>query len=261
MADTSYQYSLATDFPNHVVDEHTLMESIEGSSITSAEYRYLVTDGDAVYIWFDNPLSGADETTLDGLVAAHTGVPEENEQFIDAVVEMRGLEILDEAADPTEIGEMRLNAGTILMKDSLGVFNPRNGTDPNAIHTNATGEINGLTEKVTPVSGDLLIVEDSAAGNAKKKVQIGNLPGGAGGLKTKSGSVALSSFAGDPPSYAVTFAQAFLDANYAIVFGSNRGTVFTWSSKTAQGFTIIRHSGPTGTNTFCDWVAVKHGES
>jgi len=46
-----------------------------------------------------------------------------------------------------------------------------------------TGQIAGLTEKVTPVDADLILIEDSAAANVKKKVQIGNLPGGgAGGL-------------------------------------------------------------------------------
>ncbi len=53
--------------------------------------------------------------------------------------------------------------------------------NPNAIESDQAGEIAALTEKVTPVSGDLLLIEDSAAGNAKKKVQIGNLPGGGGG--------------------------------------------------------------------------------
>ena len=53
--------------------------------------------------------------------------------------------------------------------------------DPKAIHSNKSAEINALTEKTTPVSADLLVIEDSAATNAKKKVQIGNLPGGGGG--------------------------------------------------------------------------------
>ena len=48
--------------------------------------------------------------------------------------------------------------------------------DPNAIHDNVAGEIVAITEKTTPVDADLLIIEDSAASNAKKKVQIGNLP-------------------------------------------------------------------------------------
>lgn len=56
------------------------------------------------------------------------------------------------------------------------------GSDTTAIHDNVTGEINALTEKVTPVAGDMLLIEDSAASFAKKKVDIGNLPGGSGSV-------------------------------------------------------------------------------
>jgi hypothetical protein len=37
------------------------------------------------------------------------------------------------------------------------------------------GEISALTEKASPVSADLLIIEDSAAGDAKKKLQFGSI--------------------------------------------------------------------------------------
>lgn len=53
-----------------------------------------------------------------------------------------------------------------------------NRTDADAIHTNVTGEINGLTEKASPVGADIIVIEDSAATYGKKKVQITNLPGG-----------------------------------------------------------------------------------
>jgi len=55
------------------------------------------------------------------------------------------------------------------------------GTDTTAIHDNVAGEIAAITEKVTPVSADLLIIEDSAAANVKKRVQISNLPAGTPG--------------------------------------------------------------------------------
>jgi hypothetical protein len=58
------------------------------------------------------------------------------------------------------------------------------GADGTAIHDNVAAEISSLTEKTTPVSADLLIIEDSAALHAKKKVQIGNLPSGGGGGST-----------------------------------------------------------------------------
>lgn len=54
------------------------------------------------------------------------------------------------------------------------------GSDATAIHGNVAGEISALTEKTTPVSADLIVVEDSADSNNKKKVQVGNLPGAGG---------------------------------------------------------------------------------
>ena len=49
------------------------------------------------------------------------------------------------------------------------------GTDSAAIHDNVSAEISAITEKTAPVAADLLIIEDSEATNAKKKVQIGSL--------------------------------------------------------------------------------------
>jgi hypothetical protein len=58
--------------------------------------------------------------------------------------------------------------------------------DPDAIHDNVSAEISLITEKASPVSGDLIIIEDSADSNNKKKVQIGNLPSGGGETNTAS---------------------------------------------------------------------------
>lgn len=49
------------------------------------------------------------------------------------------------------------------------------GADSTALHDNVAAEINAIAEKTTPVAADLLVVEDSAASNAKKKVQVSNL--------------------------------------------------------------------------------------
>lgn len=51
-----------------------------------------------------------------------------------------------------------------------------NRNDAAAIHKAVAAEISALTEKTTPISGDHLIIEDSAASNVKRRVQIGNLP-------------------------------------------------------------------------------------
>jgi len=53
-------------------------------------------------------------------------------------------------------------------------------SDADAIHDNISAEISAVTEKVTPVSADLLIGEDSASSNSKVRIQIGNLPSSGG---------------------------------------------------------------------------------
>jgi hypothetical protein len=56
--------------------------------------------------------------------------------------------------------------------------------DPDAIHADISGEIAAVTEKASPVDADLLLIEDSAASNVKKRVQIGNLPDPSSALVT-----------------------------------------------------------------------------
>jgi len=79
------------------------------------------------------------------------------------------------------------NADVLVIEDSAAgdvkkrvqIVNLPGGADPNAIHVNAAGEIAGIAEKVAPINADLLVSEDSAAGNIKKRIQAGNLPAGA----------------------------------------------------------------------------------
>jgi hypothetical protein len=53
---------------------------------------------------------------------------------------------------------------------------PGAGIDTTAVHDNASGEINAVAAKATPVSADVLLLEDSAASFAKKKITVGSLP-------------------------------------------------------------------------------------
>ncbi len=46
------------------------------------------------------------------------------------------------------------------------------GTDENAIHDNVSGEIAAITEKTSLADDDIVLIEDSAATNAKKKSKI-----------------------------------------------------------------------------------------
>jgi len=72
MAAVKYTYSIQTDFPNHKVDSTTLITEIGLSSITVA-LDHIDTAGDDCDIWFKAALSEGEETTLDGIVAAHAG--------------------------------------------------------------------------------------------------------------------------------------------------------------------------------------------
>jgi hypothetical protein len=95
--------------------------------------------------------------------------------------------VANEISTVTEKGTP-VSADLIIIEDSAAagvkkkvqIGNLPGGTDADAIHDNVSGEINAITEKGTPVSGDWLLIEDSASSNSKKKVQIGNLPGGSG---------------------------------------------------------------------------------
>jgi len=68
-----YSYKL-TDFPNDVMDSGRFAAEIRNSNIT-ASMLYMKTRGQNITIFFDTDLSGAEQTTLDGLVAAHIGIP------------------------------------------------------------------------------------------------------------------------------------------------------------------------------------------
>lgn len=54
-------------------------------------------------------------------------------------------------------------------------FGAGGGTDPDAIHDNVAGEIAAIAAKSPLVSADIILVEDSAAANAKKSATIGDI--------------------------------------------------------------------------------------
>ena len=66
--------------------------------------------------------------------------------------------------------------GKLRESDAGGGGGGGGSTDSDAGHVNVAGEINGISAKATPTSSDLLIIEDAADSNNKKKITIGNLP-------------------------------------------------------------------------------------
>jgi hypothetical protein len=92
----TYNYSISLDFPNGAVDPDSLTRQIESSSISTGVLEGITLrtpDPDTCYITFDVALSAGDVTTLDGVVAAHTGVPDppfENSDAVDATFNLVG---------------------------------------------------------------------------------------------------------------------------------------------------------------------------
>jgi hypothetical protein len=56
-------------------------------------------------------------------------------------------------------------------------FETRPEVNSNKILSEAAGEINLITSKTTPANADLILIEDSAASNAKKKVTVSSIKG------------------------------------------------------------------------------------
>ena len=81
-----------------------------------------------------------------------------------------------------------------------------------------------------------------------------------GGLSTKAGTVAGSSFSGNPKKYTLTFGSSFADANYSISISSEINRNFTYESKTASGFVINANANASFTEDV-DWICIKHGET
>lgn len=75
--------------------------------------------------------------------------------------------------------------------------------DTGAIHKATASEISAITDKASPVSGDFILIEDSEAGNVKKSVTIGNLPGGGGGPDVLTTKGDLHTFDSDDQRLAI----------------------------------------------------------
>jgi hypothetical protein len=88
------------------------------------------------------------------------------------------------------------------------------------------------------------------------------IPGGGsgGGLTTKAGSVANSSFTGNPKKATVTFSTAFSNTNYAITVTGEDARSWTIESKVAGSFVINANSN-TGLSGTTYWIATAYGET
>lgn len=109
------------------------------------------------------------------------------------------------------------------------------GTDTTAIHDNVLAEISAVALKGTPASGDVLLIEDSVASNAKKRITVGSLPSGApGGADTHVQYNDTGAFAGS--------ADYTFDKTDLWTFGGSSGDVrITLGSDTPAAIVAGQH--------------------
>jgi len=123
-----YDYAV-TAFPNDAVALSKLSDQIEGSAISSAALDHInvYEDGNLCEIYFDGDLSAGDQTTLDGLVAAHDGVPYPNvqEQYFtsDGESETTSTKWTDKMSEMTD----EIGPGTYKLEWSAEVMTSHNG--------------------------------------------------------------------------------------------------------------------------------------
>ena len=149
-------YTLQCVATNGDGDSDPLLDRCGGQQavIVRTEHQRLTLPGDFLYDWgekYINPtlrtLEGA--TDISGTAEKVTPVAAD-------------LLLIEDSADGN--AKKRIQVGSIA-----------SGVDATAIHKATAGEFAALTEKVTPIAADLLLIEDSAAGNVKRKVQVGSL--------------------------------------------------------------------------------------
>ena len=129
------------------------------------------------------------------------------------------------------------------IKKRLQVGNLPGGTDADAIHDNVAGEIAAVAEKAAPVSADLLLIEDSAAANAKKRVQVGNLPfSNAAVVEAKTTAYGVvTADAGKT----FTNEGASAEVDFTLPTAAQSEGPFTFINQDADGLRVIAAAGDT----------------
>lgn len=173
-----------------VTDGTTTVDPVSEIEFSSA---FEVTDGDdgiaqiglantPVYSFGISGDSGSG-TITDGETLVHVGgsgiATAVSGNIVTTALNINGLteEPSIAAGDKIPYYDVSASANRYIKYGDLGITN----IDTDAIHDNVAGEINAITEKTLPVNNDILVIEDSEASYAKKRVKVGNLPSGGGG--------------------------------------------------------------------------------
>lgn len=135
-----------------------------------------------------------------------------------------------------------ISGDTLVAVYGTGVFTTP--TDSDAIHKSVSSELDDLTEKATPVAGDKLLLEDSAAGGAKKWVDAENFLPSAGGweLTLDEDGTSFTNFTGGSGSWSS-------DGSKIIQTGGGVDSLARYNTKLPLGALVFEAEVQCKTNT------------
>ncbi len=151
---------------------------VSGGDVAAAAGNLTIPAGYTISI----PTREPGRSTLLRLTAAVVIAAVNNDELFATFAQTAtGVRLVLDVAAATPSGSIKLGTATGTPVDTFAQDAATGGMadlvfDPDAIHDNVAAEVSALTEKATPVAGDHLLIEDSAAGNAKKRAQVGSLP-------------------------------------------------------------------------------------
>jgi len=252
---TTYTYSISTDFPNGRVEPGVLASEIMASSIVTA-LDSVGTVGDDCNITFKDPLSTADESTLNGLVAAHQGDAPPSE-----VQQVAGTVTVEQATGTslqTQIegkGTAGSPSGGVVSVQGVGSGTPQPiSVDSLPLPSGAATETSLGTDGAAPPSipgtgirGWLRSIYDTVVARLPVSLVGGRLDANLGawlgstapavGQKTSANSIPAV-LASDQPSIPTRSAEkaTFLALATAVQIGNNKSMI---SIQNATGSTVV----------------------
>lgn len=140
---------------------------IEDSEATNAKKRARLEK-----VWEMAPAKGGADSD-----AIHYNVANEIDKLTAVAYDDTDVLLIEDTSDSKN--KKKLSVGALAAAGHTHTY-----YDANAVHDNEANEFSALTNKATPAANDVLIIEDSAASYAKKKLLISALPGGGAGSDT-----------------------------------------------------------------------------
>jgi len=156
VADTPYEYDVIDDFPDEKVDGDALVQEAQTFGLATVMYVNTVWRGDPAREKADvvcsDPLDPADKTTLDGVVAAHTGAPIIAPNDLGGPVVAESMALRNDGDTDSDVVVGRDSVGNMTLADQ--------NTTPKTLTELATAGQPDLSKVLLEESGSLVYTGD-----------------------------------------------------------------------------------------------------